>query len=96
MNVRGLLRPAKSSLLRRYPAQGYVIILMLLMSSLLFVLGIFVPMLTLHKLIFFSNQISLVSALVELLAQKELILFFLIFVNQRVSRVVGNKEKYIV
>ena len=52
--------------------------LVLILASVLLVLGIFTPMLTLTKFILFQNSFSIFSGVVELLDNQQFILFFIV------------------
>lgn len=62
----------------RHPLHGLVVNLLLLAAMGLLVWGLQAPILTLEKLYFFTNTVSLWSALEQLLVLKELGLFLLI------------------
>ena len=51
----------------------------LFIAAVLFVFGLFLPMLTLTKFIWFKNSFSIISGIWELLKNGELILFVLVF-----------------
>ncbi len=53
---------------------------LIIASLVLLGMGVFMPMMTLQKFYFFENQVSLYSALNDLLFQKEWILFMVILV----------------
>jgi len=66
------------SLIRTFPKQGIIINILLLVSLASLVIGITAPMLTLEKLYFFENTVSLFSTVQELFHQKEWFLFIVI------------------
>ncbi len=66
------------SLIRTFPKQGIIINLLLLASLASLIIGITAPLLTLEKLYFFENTVSLVSTVKELFYQKEWFLFIVI------------------
>lgn len=68
------------SLIRQYPKQGIVINLLLLLALALLVIGVSAPLLTLEKMYFFENTVSLVSTVKGLFVQKEWFLFTVIAV----------------
>lgn len=66
------------SLIRTFPKQGIIINLLLLTSLASLMIGITAPLLTLEKLYFFENTVSLFSTVQELFHQKEWFLFIVI------------------
>lgn len=66
------------SLIRTYPKQGTIINLLLLVALASLVVGLTAPLLTLEKMYFFENTISLISTIEELFLQKEWFLFIVI------------------
>lgn len=66
------------SLIRTFPKQGIIINILLLASLTSLVIGITAPMLTLEKLYFFENTVSLFSTVQELFHQKEWFLFIIV------------------
>ncbi len=66
------------SLIHIYPKQGILINLLLLASLTCLIIGITAPLLTLEKMYFFNNTVSLVSTVQELFHQKEWFLFLVI------------------
>jgi len=66
------------SLIQTFPKQGILINLLLLGALSSLVIGVSAPLLTLEKLYFFENTVSLFSTVTELFAQKEWFLFFVI------------------
>ena len=62
------------------PVHRLLLNLMIIGSLVLLGLGVFMPMMTLNKFYFFDNQVSLYSALNDLLVQKEWLLFGAIFI----------------
>lgn len=67
-----------SSLIKRFTAQGVVINLLLLCSLAALVIGVIAPLLTLQKLYFIENTISLISTIQTLYNDKEWLLFTVI------------------
>jgi paraquat-inducible protein A len=70
----------KKSLAKSHPKDSKRLNLMLLSAFILFVVGIFVPILTFKKLFIFSNRVSIVTGLFQLLTEGHPILFGIIFV----------------
>ena len=66
------------SLIQTFPKQGIVINILLLASLACLIIGITAPLLTLEKLYFFENTVSLMSTVKELFHQKEWFLFIVI------------------
>jgi paraquat-inducible protein A len=66
------------SLIRNNPKQGIIINLLLLVSLATLIIGVTAPLLTLEKLYFFENTVSLLTTVTGLFAQKEWFLFFII------------------
>lgn len=66
------------SLIQTFPKQGIVINILLLASLACLIIGITAPLLTLEKLYFFENTVSLLSTVKELFHQKEWFLFIVI------------------
>lgn len=66
------------SLFLNHLIQGIIIDLLLIASLIMLVIGITAPLMTLEKLYFFENQISLVSAVNQLFEKQEWILFTVI------------------
>jgi paraquat-inducible protein A len=66
------------SLFQQKPIQGIVIDLLLIASFITLIIGITAPLLTLEKLYFFESRVSLISAVTQLLQQKEWVLFIVI------------------
>ena len=67
-----------SSLIRRFTAQGIAINLLLVCSLVTLVIGVTAPLITLQKLYFIENTISLISTIKTLYMDKEWLLFFVI------------------
>jgi len=67
-----------SSLIKKFPKQGIVIDLLLLLALGGLVIGVTAPLLTLEKLYFFENTVSLFSTVTGLFTQQEWFLFFVI------------------
>ena len=68
------------SLIRNYPKQGITINLLLMISLAALVIGVSAPLLTLEKMYFFENTVSLLSTIKGLYIQKEWFLFTVIAV----------------
>ncbi len=66
------------SLIQTFPRQGIIINLLLLVSLASLIIGITAPLLTLEKMYFFENTVSLFSTVEELYRQKEWFLFTVI------------------
>lgn len=66
------------SVIRRFPKQAIMINLLILVALIGLVIGVTAPLLTLEKLYFFENTVSLFSTITGLFAQKEWFLFFII------------------
>lgn len=68
----------KQSLAKSYPRESKKFNFMLLSALILFVVGIFAPVLTFKKLFIFSNRVSIITGLFQLLSEGHPILFALI------------------
>ncbi len=68
----------RNSYAHRHPAQGLVVNLLLVAALVLLIEGLRLPLLTVEKFWFFSNTVSLYSALMQLRAEREWGLFALI------------------
>ncbi len=66
------------SLIRTFPRQGIIINLLLLVALATLIIGVSAPLLTLEKMYFFENTVSLFSTVTELFSQKEWFLFIVI------------------
>ena len=66
------------SLIRIFPRQGIVINLLLLVALASLTIGLTAPLLTLEKMYFFENTVSLFSTVTGLFHQKEWFLFIVI------------------
>jgi len=66
------------SLIRTYPKQGIFINLFLMLALATLVIGLTAPLITLEKMYFFENTVSLISTVEELFNQKEWFLFIVI------------------
>ena len=66
------------SLIRLFPKQAIIINLLLLGALGALIVGLTAPLLTLEKLYFFENTVSLFSTITELFSQKEWFLFIVI------------------
>jgi len=53
--------------------------ILIVVSLILLAIGVFAPLMTLKQFFIFENQLSLFSGLIELIAQKEWLLFIIIF-----------------
>ena len=69
-----------TSLIRRFTVQGILINLLLLCSLVALVVGVTAPLLTLQKLYFIENTISLISTIQALYGDGEWLLFIVITV----------------
>ena len=67
-----------TSLIRKFPIQGIAINLLLLCSLVALVIGVTAPLITLQKLYFIENTISLISTIQVLQQDREWLLFFVI------------------
>ena len=68
------------SIVRNFPKQGIIINLLLLAALVLLVIGVSAPLLTLEKMYFFENTVTLLSTVKGLFIQKEWFLFIVIAV----------------
>jgi len=66
------------SIIRNFPKQGIAINLLLMVSLACLVVGVSAPLLTLEKMYFFENTISLLTTVKGLYLQKEWFLFYVI------------------
>jgi len=66
------------SLIKIFPKQGILINLLLMLALATLVIGVSAPLLTLEKMYFFENTISLFSTITGLFEQKEWFLFIVI------------------
>ncbi len=64
--------------IRNFPKQGIAINLLLMLALACLVIGVSAPLLTLEKMYFFENTISLLSTIKGLFLQKEWFLFYVI------------------
>lgn len=69
-----------TSLIKRFTAQGIIINVLLLCSLVALVVGVIAPLLTLQKLYFIENTISLISTIQTLYNDNDWLLFVLITV----------------
>ena len=69
-----------TSLIKRFTVQGIIINLLLLCSLVALVVGVIAPLLTLQKLYFIENTISLISTIQTLYNDNDWLLFILITV----------------
>ena len=67
-----------TSIINRFMAQGILINILLLCSLVLLVVGVSAPLLTLQKLYFIENTISLISTIETLYEEQEWMIFFII------------------
>ena len=66
------------SIIRNFPRQGIIINLLLMVSLTCLVVGVSAPLLTLEKMYFFENTVSLLSTIKGLYLQQEWFLFYVI------------------
>lgn len=66
------------SIIRNFPKQGIAINLLLMVSLACLVVGVSAPLLTLEKMYFFENTVSLLTTIKGLYLQKEWFLFYVI------------------
>jgi len=66
------------SLIKIFPKQGILINLLLMLALATLIIGVTAPLLTLEKMYFFENTISLFSTITGLFEQKEWFLFIVI------------------
>ena len=66
------------SIIRNFPKQGIAINLLLMVSLVCLVVGVSAPLLTLEKMYFFENTVSLLTTIKGLYLQKEWFLFYVI------------------
>jgi len=76
------------SLIRRFTKQGIAINILLLCSLVALVIGVTAPLLTLQKLYFIENTISLISTIKSLYNDKEWLLFVIILLFSLVIPVI--------
>lgn len=62
-----------------FPGRAKIIKLMLLFSTILFMAGIYLPVMTVTKLLIVKNEFSIISGLLELASSGEYLLFLVIF-----------------
>jgi len=67
-----------TSLIRTHPKQGIIINLLLMLALSLLVIGVSAPLLTLEKMYFFENTVTLLSTVKGLFLQKDWFLFTVI------------------
>lgn len=67
-----------TSLIRQHPKQGIIINLLLMVALACLVIGVSAPLLTLEKMYFFENTVTLLSTVKGLFVQKEWFLFYVI------------------
>lgn len=68
------------SLIRTHPKQGIFLNMLLLLALALLVIGVSAPLLTLEKMYFFENTVTLISTVKGLFIQKDWFLFIVIAV----------------
>ncbi len=66
------------SIIRNFPKQGIIINLLLMVSLACLVVGVSAPLITLEKMYFFENTVSLLSTIKGLYLQQEWFLFYVI------------------
>jgi len=66
------------SIMNKYPKQGIIMNLLLLLALGCLIVGVTAPLLTLEKMYFFENTVSLLTTVKGLFVQKEWFLFFVI------------------
>lgn len=66
------------SLIKLFPKQGILINLLLMVALATLIIGVTAPLLTLEKMYFFENTITLFSTITGLFSQKEWFLFIVI------------------
>lgn len=76
------------SIIKNHPKQGILINLSLMLALACLVVGVTAPLLTLEKMYFFENTVSLVSTIKGLFIQKEWFLFIVIAVFSLVVPVI--------
>jgi len=69
-----------STLAELFPLQAKIIQLVLILTAILFVVGISLPVMTVTKLLVVKNEFSILSGLLELSRDGEYLLFLVIFV----------------
>ncbi len=79
LDLTGMDHAEKQSLGSKFQAQKAKTNILLLLSCVLFLIGIFAPVLTFKKFFIFSNQVSIINGLFQLLSEGYPILFALIF-----------------
>ena len=77
-NIKYFRRFCMTSLIRKHPKQGIIINLLLLLALACLVIGVSAPLLTLEKMYFFENTVTLISTVKGLFLQKEWFLFYVI------------------
>jgi paraquat-inducible protein A len=70
----------KQSLAKTFPKESKRFNVMLISAFMLFVVGIFAPVLTFERFFIFSNRVSIITGLFQLLSEGHHILFGLIFI----------------
>lgn len=68
------------NLASRHPQANILIIMLLLLSAILLLVGIFAPMMTLSKFVWIENRFSLFAGTVQLFTDGQFLLFLIIFI----------------
>lgn len=63
----------------RFPKQSKIIQFLLLLTLLLFIMGVLLPILTITKLLIVSNEVSIITGLIQLLEEQQYFIFIVIF-----------------
>ena len=79
LDLTGMDHAEKQSLGSKFEKEKIKANILLLLSFVLFLIGIFAPVLTFKKFFIFSNQVSIITGLFQLLSEGYPILFALIF-----------------
>jgi paraquat-inducible protein A len=74
-----IFMPQSSTLAELFPLQAKIIQLVLILTAFLFVVGIYLPVMTVTKLLVVKNEFSILSGLLELSRDGEYLLFLVIF-----------------
>ena len=78
--MQGMAAARKQSLAENFPKESKRFNFMLLLAFILFVVGIFAPVLTFERFFVFSNRVSIITGLFQLLSEGHYILFGLILI----------------
>jgi len=73
------LKEQKTTIAEQFPKESKTIQFVLLITVLLFIAGIFFPILTITKLLVVSNEVSIVNGLIQLLQEQQYFIFIVIF-----------------